>query len=293
MSSLSTLGTLLGLDKAEYLVTSTRTQKAAVSPRLAETFSVVTPAGDEPTDWDKMQDRKADLLDHHRKVTRDASNVHRSAKVKVKQIRRRRNRTANGLRLYYRGLKTNFEATYEIDVAELVGLDAPPERKPFAFREQLIDVVERVRDPSLVDKLGSSREGSALLDLEALGLDLEGRVGVLDAVLAELTEAEKVRDEALVVRNEARRQLRRVTVNIARIQEGYYRLVGLDDLADRLRLSIRARPSRPEGPGSEPPDGGEGPEPPNGGEGPEPPDGGEGPVPGGPGGPPPVDEPSI
>lgn len=293
MSSLSTQGTLLGLDKAEYLETSTRTQKAAVSPRLAETFSVVTPAGEEPTDWDKMQDLKADLLDHQRKVTRDAGNFHRSAKVKVKQIRRRRNRTANGLRLHYRGLKTNFEATYEIGVAELVGLDAPPERKPLAFREQLFDVVERMRDPSLVAKLGSPREGSSPLDLDALALDLEERVGTFDTVLAELTEAEKVRDEALVARNEARDQLRRVTVNIARIQEGYYRLVGLDDLADRLRLSIRARPSRPEEPGSEPPDGGEGPEPPDGGEGPEPSDGGEGPVPGDPGDPPPVDEPSI
>ncbi len=44
-------------------------------------------------------------------------------------------------------------------------------------------------------------------------------------------------DASIVARDETRRRHRRIYANVARVQEGLYRLAGLDDLADRIRVT--------------------------------------------------------
>ena len=66
------------------------------------------------------------------------------------------------------------------------------------------------------------------------------------------TEAKKRRDDALIAKKAAVKRLRSLYANIARIQEGYFRLAGLEELADRIRLTI-PRSSRRSTPDTEPP----------------------------------------
>ncbi len=53
--------------------------------------------------------------------------------------------------------------------------------------------------------------------------------------MAAIKRMRKQVDASLVVKRETLKRHRRLYLNVARIQEGYYRLAGLDELADRIR----------------------------------------------------------
>ena len=53
-----------------------------------------------------------------------------------------------------------------------------------------------------------------------------------------ITGMRKRADESIVAKREAQKRHRRIYSNVARIQEGLYRLAGLDELADRIRATV-------------------------------------------------------
>jgi len=249
MSSNSTRDTVLSLDKTEYLGASTRTHMPTVSPRLAEVYSVLPPSGEgegpRNLDFDGWQGSNADLLDYSSRNVRETSHAYRVAKVKVFEIRRRRDENGQDLRGHHRSLKKRFLAGYEEEDLDLVALESPPSPRIADLREQSRDFVERARDPELPAKLRGPKTPTAALDFPALADEFEEKVNVYDQRNKELKEAEKQRDEALAAKRAAKELNKRIYTNVARIQEGLYRLAGLDELADRIRITIPVRSSKP------------------------------------------------
>lgn len=73
---------------------------------------------------------------------------------------------------------------------------------------------------------------------------MDSDIQAYEAAQESWTEAKKVSDKAYAAKLAAQKRLNRLVVNIARIQEGYYRMAGLDNLADRMRLTIRSSKSK-------------------------------------------------
>jgi hypothetical protein len=244
------------INKAAFLGTSTRTQLEVVSPLLTETFSVLPARGEGKApwpDWTSVQEAHAEYLDIVVREAYLASQEHRAAKVAVSQAVRNRNQVRKGLAAHHRRTRMSIEAHYGEQALPEVGLAEPPDRRYLAFSVQCRDSIVRFRDPELPGKLGDPEEGQGPLDFESLAQGFEGALETYEKALDALTEAKKVRDGALVDKQKAERRLRSVYASIARIQEGYYRLAGLDELADRIRLTIPRSPQKVEEDQQDPP----------------------------------------
>ena len=239
MSSQTSKAALHSLDRTEFLVMSTRIQKPSVSGELAEIFRPVLPQGEGESprmpDWDALQETHALLLETSAAEVRRTDQAHRLNKVRLSELRRGRRLLVAALKTRHRDLRSSFSGTYGKEALPLVGLDAPPERRFVAVREQQLEVLERMRDPQLTSQLPAPRSGQAALDLTAIAGAMEAEILELEAAVAAIQRMRKRVDAALVVKRETLRQHRRLYVNVARIQESYYRLAGLDELADRIR----------------------------------------------------------
>ena len=250
MNSQTSKAALKSLDLTEFLVMSTRTQKPNVSARLTQVFhpavSRAEGEGVSAPDWDQVQESHAGLLESSAAEVRRTDKVHRLNKVKLSEMRRRRTTLVGALKTRHRDLRSSFSGTYGREALPLVGLDAPPERRFVAIREQQLEVLERLRDPDLVSRLPEPRAGQAALDLAALADAIEAEILELEEAMEAIQRMQKQVDESLVVKRETLKQHRRLYVNVARIQESYYRLAGLDDLAERIRSPELPRRRPPE-----------------------------------------------
>ena len=252
MSSLTTRETLQMFEKTEFAITSTTTQKATVTAELTEALGGDLTAPDGTTvampDWDAVQTYHAALLERSAEEVRKADQDHRLNRVNVSQVRQKRRQLAGGLKRRHRDLRKSFTGTYGEEALPLVGLDAPPAKAFLAIREQQLETVERMRDPELASQLPEPRSGQEALNLVTLADRAEKGVRDFEAAGEEIQRMRKVLDESLIARKEAQKRHRRLYLNVVRIQEGYYRLAGLDELADRIRGGGRKK-----SPGAEPP----------------------------------------
>ncbi len=241
---------LKSLDLAEFVVTSTRTQKPTVSAGLNQLFypdppQAVDGGASEVLDFDHIQDANADLLEKWSWEVRRTDQEHRHNLVRAKELRRQRKEVGGELREWHRGLRKSVEGTYGDDALPIVGLDAPPARRHVAVREQLSEVVERMRDQETPSRLPAAKAGLKPLDLKSIADALEIELRRFAEILKALKQRRKMATESRIARKNALKTHRRVYVNVAHIQEGYYRLVGLDDLADRIRTAGPPRRSAP------------------------------------------------
>lgn len=246
MSSPSTRETVTGLNKAEFLSMSTRTQLSTVSPQLGAIFSVLPPRGEgevpRQLDWNEVQLHNADLIEQAVLDVQQASQAYRFAKITVLDFARDRRDGFSGLQKRHRSHQKIMAGSRGKRGLTLTGLKAPPVTTMLGMREQSALVLRRYEDPSMPAKLiaiPKEETSGPRPDLEVLSQELKGDLGLFETAHNGWTQAKKVRDEAILARTAARKRLRRIVTNVARVQEGYYRLAGLDDLADRLRLTVR------------------------------------------------------
>lgn len=251
MSSPSTKEIVTLLDQAEFLGTSIRTQRGTVSPELNGVFSPPPPLGDgepaSPTNWDGVQLQNADLIDKAVLEVQEASQGHRSAKIRVSDVITERQDATTDLRKRHRAHQQILKGASGPRGLTLTGLDSSPVTTILGMREQSTLVLKQYEDPSVREKLASIPKDEApgpVPDMDTLSGDLRDDIETFETAQSSLNQAKKVRDEAYVNKTEALDRLHRVVVNVARVQEGYYRLAGLDDLADRLRLTIRGSKSK-------------------------------------------------
>lgn len=247
----TTRTTLRIIDKAEYLVQSIRTHMTAVSLRLALAFGELPPKGegDPPRpDWAQVQQANLDLLEHYLKQGHEADQRYRDAIVAVAEAFKNRNKAAAPVRRRHRGLRKSVQGAHSEASLAVVGLEAPASENALALREECTDVVLRFRKPETRAMLGEPEVGQ-VLDFDRLADGMEKDLGPFKVAIDAVTEAQKQRDASFVGRKEAEQRLRSVYANVGRVQEGYFRLAGLEDLADRIRLTIPKPSQKVEEPG--------------------------------------------
>ena len=247
MTSQTSKAALWSFEQAEWLATSTQTQNPMVSGELDELYRSILPEGEEVPDlpdFKVVQSSNVLLLLHSADNVRRADQAHRKNLVELDNMRSRRRQMAEGFKQRYRDERKSFEGTYGEDSLAYVGLDAPPGLSFLAVREQLLEFRERLRDPETPGKLGNPLPGHSPVEPETLADAVDGEVSAYDTLMTDIRQQRKRADESLSVKKAALADHRRVVVNVARIQEGYYRLVGLDDLADRIRAARRRRKAK-------------------------------------------------
>ncbi len=254
MPKLTNGSVLKQLEKTDYLVVSARTQKPTVNDRLAKADPEIFGAGsgEAPSapDWDYFQEWGIAALEQSSKEVRQTDRDLRKSRVRLKKARRDRNRAAKIIFAGHRSLRTSFKGTHGPESLALVGLEEEPAAALQAAREQMSEAVGRMRDPQLAGELPPPLAGQRPIDLESVADARAAELDDFDARMDEIDELRKQTDEALVVRNEALARGRRVYANVGRLLEGVYRLAGLDELADRIRVTRRASRKKEEEPES-------------------------------------------
>ncbi|MEM7583547.1 MAG: hypothetical protein AAF560_09230 [Acidobacteriota bacterium] len=227
------------------MVASIRTQKGTVSEELNQLFDGVLQEGEQMPDWGFVQELHARLLDRSNARVAAIDQEHRTNLADLGQARVARNRWAKGLQSRIRALRNLFRGTYGEEALGIVGLDQPPERKALAVLRQAGHIRERLRNPELA--LPDLPSGFPALEAAPHIADIEAAVASLEASLAAIDQQRKVVDESLVSKRHELKQHQHQYMDVARNQEAYYRLAGLDDLAERIRpFARRPRRSKPE-----------------------------------------------
>ena len=244
MSSQMPKKAVKSLDQSEFVVASTMTAKSSVAVKLTEVYAP-TRSGDGQgppmTDFDAAQESNAALLGHASGEVRRTQQVYGAARVQVSKARDQRKQQFQRVKEVHRDVRKSVEGTHGEAALLLVGLEAAPARTITAAREQTLEAVGRMRNPELVAQVPGARAGQEPLDFEHLANALEAEVLKLDEAMAAVKNAVKLADQALVAKKQALAYHRRVYVNVARIQEAYFRLAGFDDLAERIRVAEPVR----------------------------------------------------
>ncbi len=229
------------LEKTEFLVTSMRNLKTVAVVQLGVIFHEILSAvdGEPPAepDWGLMHDGNLALLEASAGQVRRTDRAYRRDRVRDRQLRRDRRQHVRRLKEGHRDLRQSFTGTYGAEALPLVGLDAALARRFVAIREQMQEVVERMLDPELAARLPAPRAGQSAIDLETLAAARQSEIEDLEATMEAIKGMRKRLDASIVARDKAQKRHRRVYANVARVQEGLYRLAGLDDLADRIRVT--------------------------------------------------------
>ena len=250
MPSQTNKSALKQLEKTEFLVVSAKTQKLMVNGRLAKAGPEIVDAGSGEAppapDWNQLQEWGIAALDQSAEEVRQTDRDLRKNRVRLRKARQDRNGKVKRVASGHRSLRQSFTGTYGPESLPLVGLDAEPARALLAAREQMREVVERMRDPQLTAALPEPVAGQQPIELATVADARDAELGDLEVKMAEIDGLRKQTDEALFVRGRALAKNRRVYSNVGRLLEGVYRLAGLDQLADRIRVTERSRRKKTE-----------------------------------------------
>lgn len=246
MGSQSKKKTLVLMDQVEFLTQSTITQMPLVSPALTEVYDVIEPiVGDggevRVTHWDLVQLTNAGLLTQATRLAFETSQIYRAKKAELSEFHRLRSLEVRGLSNLHSRQRASFLGSYKPELLPLVGLEVSGSKAYTAIRSRCQDSVNRMRNPGLLAQLGDPMPGTPILDFGLMAQSSEDALAKYDALVSRVTEGVKVRDEAFVALQETEDRLRGVYVNVARVQEGLYRLAGFKELADRIRKTIPVR----------------------------------------------------
>ncbi|MCP3958158.1 MAG: hypothetical protein GY719_09930 [bacterium] len=232
------------MGKTEFLVTSIKTHKPTVTVRIGEAgieiFAGVEGEAPAAPDWNQVQDWGVAALEASAAEVKKTDRAYRNNLVHLNQARQDRNETLGELKGAHRVMRSSFNGTYGGESLPLMGLEGVPARAHLAFREQIGEVVSRMSDPVMVGALPAPRAGQSAIAIDSLVEARTGEITELEDRMEDVRGARKRATESKAVRDETRKKHRRVYSNVARIQEGIYRLAGLDELADKIRATQRA-----------------------------------------------------
>ncbi len=151
MSSQTNKTALKQMEKTEFLVASAKTQKPTVNDHLAgmgpEIFGDGSGEAPPAPDWNQLQEWSIAALESSNEEVRQTDREHRKSRTRLGQARRERNDKVKRMGSGHRALRKSFAGTYGPGSLPLVGLGAEPDRGFKATREQMREVVGRMRDP--------------------------------------------------------------------------------------------------------------------------------------------------
>ena len=152
---------------------------------------------------------------------------------------------ASRTRRHVRSVKNSFAGSYGDVVLALLGLDGTFASKALTLLGQGRFVETKLRDTTIV--LPDPLPARPALEREVFADELQTELDGLETVLNQVDQERKEIQQSRAARRETERLFRRRHVNLTRVFESYLRLLGLDDLADRLRLTISRRSRRASG----------------------------------------------
>lgn len=234
---------LTAINQGEYLATSIRTQEAETTNKLHQFHQDLIPTGEGQgmPDWRLNQRTNYLVMLETNEKLLGADLVFRLARADVKAGAAERQPRTHVVQRYYSDLVLMVEGAYGKEYLYVFGLDGRQARNRLAVREQLRDVHGRMTDPLRIALLPSPKPGRQSLDLANIAQGIKTVVDDFEAYIEQQKTRVKALQAASIARNEALKHHRRVYLNIARVQEAWYRLVGLDELADRIRATLPGR----------------------------------------------------
>lgn len=233
--------TTLQLQERSRIVRAAMTaHRPAILDNARELYQSVLRDG-ETFDWDLFQELNLRLMDDAYGQLVTADQAHRVDKADKAAARQLLDSTAKQVRTHVLSVKNSFAGSYGGAVLALLGLDGPLATKPLALLTQGRFIVVKLRDTTVVLPVALSE--SRALDRAVYADELEADLDKLEAVLTRIESELKEIQKSRAARLETMRFFRRRHVNLTRVFEAYLRLLGLDDLADRLRRPAARRTS--------------------------------------------------
>ncbi len=217
------------------------THRQRIVDGARELYQRVLREGETMIDWEMYQELNLRLMEDACDQLVEADLAQRVETAETSAANKVLSAQANEVRRHMRSVKSDFVWSYGEATLEPFGLNGEFARKSLTLLAQGRYVVVKLRDPgvTLPDPLAEDRA----LDRESLADDLEGDLNRLDQARKQVEQERKETQEARVTRQGALVYHRRRNVNLTNVLEAYLRLIGLDELADRLRLTITRRSS--------------------------------------------------
>jgi hypothetical protein len=237
MASPLTKTALRSLETGKQVAAAGRTHKERIAAKLEERYRKVLHEGETMPDWALVMELNSRLLDGAGDEVIVADEAYRDKLVQVTAGRDDRNGKTTVVQGRIRGERKSFAGAHGEESLMHVGLDRPPEQKPLAVHRQGEHIVGTLRRPGL--PLSAPRSSAVSVDPAGVAEEMEPEVAALGQSLDGLDRLYRESDQALVNRKSALASQRRTYVNVARSQEAYYRLAEEDELADRIRPSLR------------------------------------------------------
>ncbi len=236
MASPLTKTALRSLETGRIVVAAGRTHREPIAAKLAERYAAVLGAEETMPDWSFIMELNARLLDRAGQAVLEADQLYRDQLVAIGLERGQRDESKEEIKKRIRDERQSFGGAHGDKGLRILGLDRPPERKPLALYRQAKAILESLRQPGLDLE---TRSSAIVVDPLAVANEMEPMVEALGQSLEKIDRMLKESVEALVGRRNALKGQREAYVDIALFQEALYRLVEEDEIADRIRPSLR------------------------------------------------------
>ncbi len=218
------------------------THRQQIVDGARELYRRVLREGESMIDWEMYQELNLRLMEHACDQLIEADLTQRVETAETAAANKVLSAQANEVRRHLRSVKGDFVWSYGEDTLEPLGLNGTLARKALTLLAQGRFVVVKLRDPGVT--LAAPLAEDRALDRESLADELEGDLDRLDQARKQVERERKETQEARVTRKGALGFHRRRNVNLTNVLEAYLRLIGLDELADRLRLTVARRSPR-------------------------------------------------
>lgn len=249
--------TLLGKLQSEKVVAAMEaTDYASAAQALSALYTPILGEGETMPDWALLFDLDARLIGSlsHRAEVGDQGR--RDAVAARVQLTTERNQKASMLRDVLRNVERRVTRAYGADALRVLGIRAPFATQP----DGLVAEAVTIRDRCLVEDLRptSLQAGATPLDWRAIAVEIDAASSDLAACISQRKDQEEAAVQALLEKRVGLEKQRLGRIYVVQRVEATFRMCGLEEEADRLRLTIPQRPSSEEPDGGEPPpDGGE------------------------------------
>lgn len=226
--------------KSQALSDTLRIFNPKVAPVLDERYAVTTEEGEPAIDWAFLLEQDVRQLD--RILAQALAADHSRGEALELRVEAVETRTIHDsvLRGVLLGIQDKARRLHGRPSGRRLGFSGPLPRRATDLVNFAREVKKRLGDSLL--SLPSPRRGlSPLKRLEA-AIELDEAIQVAEEAVNQHGEVAAQAHAALETKHEEQEKLRRAYVHILRRMESTYRLAGFDNLADRLRASVRNTP---------------------------------------------------
>lgn len=249
---------LLGKLQSEKVVAAMEaTDYASAAEQLEELYAPVLGEGEAMPDWAYLFDLDARLIAALSRRAEKGDQHRRDAVAARVLLTQERDKKMLILRDVLSSVERRVRRSYGPGALRPFGIKPPFDLQPDALVAEAVSIRERL----LIEDLrpSSLQSGASPLDWTALAVEIDEASSVLAAAIAQRKDQQETAVQALLAKRDGLKRQRMGRLYVVQRVEATFRMCGLEEEADRLRLTIPQRPStegEPAG-GDPPPEGGE------------------------------------